>query len=269
MTTLSPRDLADLKIAAAKLEGRSFAMTVASKVGMPVEALLRMLPVRTQGSIGSTVNTALERCLGVALRFGHPSRNSIRSRRAHTVSTAFTGAVGGFFGLPGLLVELPVTTTIMLHSIADIARSQGEDLSNAESALSCLEVFALGPEGLRGEALESAYYTTRAALAQVTRDAAAYVAQKGLTKEGAPALVSFLARVAARFGLEVSEKAAAQLIPVAGAAGGMALNVLFTNHFQRIAEGHFTVRRLERTYGSEFIRIQYELLRPQVIDAHK
>ena len=269
MITLSPRDLADLKNAAAKLEGRSFAMTVASKVGMPVEALLRMLPVRTQGSIGGTVNTALERCLSVALRFGHSNRNSIRSRRAHTVSTAVTGAVGGFFGLPGLLVELPVTTTIMLHSIADIARSNGEDLSNAESALSCLEVLALGPEGLRGEALESAYYATRVGLAQVTRDAAAYVAQKGLTKEGAPALVSFLARVAARFGLEVSEKAAAQLIPVAGAAGGMALNVLFTNHFQRIAEGHFTVRRLERTYGSEVVRTHYELLRPHVIDANR
>jgi hypothetical protein len=267
MTVLSPRDLADLKSAAAKLEGRSFAMSVAAKVGMPVEALLRMLPARAQGSIGSAVNVALERCLKVALNFGHSAAGSVRSRRAHTVSAGVTGAVGGFFGLPGLLVELPVTTTIMLHSIAEIARAQGEDLSSAESALSCLEVFALGPEGVRGEALESAYYATRAALAQVTRDAAAYVAQKGLTKEGAPVLVSFLSRIAARFGLEVSEKAAAQLIPVAGAAGGLALNVLFTNHFQTIAEGHFTVRRLERTYGSEVIRNEYELLRPHIIDA--
>jgi hypothetical protein len=149
----------------------------------------------------------------------------------------------------------------MLHSIAGIAASQGEDLSNPESALACLEVLALGPEGKRGEALESAYYATRAALAQVTRDAAAYVAQKGLAKEGAPALVSFLSRIAARFGLEVSEKAAAQMIPVAGAAGGLALNVLFTKHFQRIAFGHFTVRRLERKYGPDLIRAEYEQAR--------
>ncbi len=260
MDTLNPQDLADLQASVRKLEGRSFAMTVAAKVGMPVEALMRLLPGRTQDSIGHTVNRALEQCLRVALAAGR-GRGSIRSKRTHTVATAVTGAVGGFFGLPGLVVELPLTTTLMLHSIAEIARHEGEDLSEPESALSCLEVLALGPEGVRGDALESAYYATRAALVQVTRDAAAYVAQKGMAKEGAPALVAFLGKIAARFGLEVSEKAAAQLIPVAGAAGGLALNVLFTDHFQRLAEGHFAVRRLERQYGPELIHREYERLR--------
>jgi glycerate kinase len=88
------------------------------------------------------------------------------------------------------------------------------------------------------------------------------VAQQGLAKEGAPVLISFLSKVASRFGLEVSEKAAAQLIPVAGAAGGLALNVLFTSHFQQLAHGHFTVRRLERKYGSEIVRREYDLARP-------
>jgi hypothetical protein len=60
----------------------------------------------------------------------------------------------------------------------------------------------------------------------------------------------------------VSEKAAAQMIPVAGAAGGLALNVLFTQHFQRLAEGHFTVRRLERKYGPAAVQQAYELVRP-------
>ena len=260
--SLTQKDFEDLCAAAAKLEGRSFAMTLAQKAGMPVEAILRMLPTGAQNSIGTAVNAALDKCLRVALSFQKGSAASVRRNRSHTLTTAVTGAVGGFFGLPGLVVELPVTTTVMLHSIAEIARSEGEDLADADSALACLEVFALGPEGHRGEGLESAYYATRAALAQVTRDAAAYVAQKGLAKEGAPALVSFLSKIAARFGLEVSEKAAAQLIPIAGAAGGLALNVLFTQHFQQLAEGHFTVRRLERTYGSEVVRQQYELARP-------
>ncbi len=259
--TMTPQDLAALQKAGQQLEGKSFAMTVAQKVGMPVEALLRLLPQAAQGSIGKAVNLALERCLHVALAVPTGGLKGIASRRAHTATTALTGAVGGFFGLPGLLVELPLTTTVMLHSIAEIAQSQGEDLSTPEAALSCLEVFALGPDGRPNEALESAYYATRAALAQVTRDAATYVAQKGLTKEGAPAIVAFLARIAARFGLEVSEKAAAQLIPVAGAAGGLALNILFTDHFQRLAEGHFTVRRLERAYGHEEVRTQYEQMR--------
>lgn len=258
---LSPQDYADLQAAVVKLEARSFAMTIASKAGMPVEALLRRLPGRAQESIGGAVNKALEQCLHVALRLGKTNSASLRSKRTHTVATAFTGAMGGFFGLPGLAFELPVTTTVMLHSIAEIARSQGEDLSQPESALACLEVLALGPKGAPGEALESAYYATRAALAQVTRDAAAYIARKGLAKESAPALVSFMARIAARFGLEVSEKAAAQLVPVAGAAGGLALNVLFIEHFQRVAEGHFAIRRLERKYGSELVRHLYERAR--------
>jgi hypothetical protein len=258
----SVRDYAELRAAAMKLEGQSFAMTIAAKVGLPVEALLRLLPNRTQDSISHTVNKALEQCLRVALAAGN-SKGSVRSQRVHTLSTALTGAAGGFFGLPGLVVELPVTTTIMLHSIAQIARAQGEDLTDPNSALACLQVLALGPKGSTGEALESAYYATRAALAQVTRDAAAYVTQKGLSKEGAPALVSFLARIASRFGLEVSEKVAAQLVPVAGAAGGLALNVLFTNHFQRLAEGHFIVRRLERKYGPEAVHREYEAVRPR------
>ena len=70
--------------------------------------------------------------------------------------------------MPGLAVELPLTTTVMLHSIVEIARANGEDMSNPESALACLQVLALGPEGQGHEAMESAYYATRAALAQVT-----------------------------------------------------------------------------------------------------
>ena len=259
--SLSPEDLAALKLAAVNLEGRSLAVSLANSVGMPIEALMRFLPKNAQGSIGTAVDSALQQCLRVALSFSHGPGGSQANRRSHTFATAVTGAVGGFFGLPGLLVELPVTTTIMLHSIAGIARNQGEDLSDPESALACLEVLALGPEGRRGEAVESAYYATRAAMAQVTREAAAYIAQKGLAKEGAPVMVSFLARVAARFGLEVSEKAAAQMIPVAGAAGGLTLNILFTKHFQRIAYGHFTVRRLERKYGEDLVHHEYELIR--------
>jgi hypothetical protein len=254
----TPGDLEALRAAAALLEGRSFAMTLAARVGMPVESLMRLMPENAQHSIGTAVNRALEQCLKAALQFGD-GHSTAAKRRGHTLATAATGAVGGFFGLPGLIFELPVTTTIMLYSIAEIARSQGEDLSDPNAALACLEVLALGPEGVPGGtgALESAYYATRAALAQVTREAASYLAQKGAVKEGAPVLLSFVAKIAARFGLEVSEKAAAQLIPVAGAAGGLALNVLFTRHFQRLAEGHFIVRRLERTYGADSVRQAY------------
>ena len=258
MSSFSPEDFSDLQSAIAKLETQSFAMQVASKLGMPVESLIRMLPGSAQTAVGSAVNKALQRCLNIALKVGHSNSTSAPLKRTHTAIAALTGAVGGFFGLPGLLVELPVTTAVMLHSILDIARSQGEDLSNPESALACLEVFALGPEGGHREAIESAYYATRTALTQVTREAASYVVQKGATKRGAPAVVSFLTKIASRFGLEVSEKAAAELLPIAGAVGGLTLNILFSQHFQSLAEGHFTIRRLERKYGQQAVQLEYQ-----------
>jgi hypothetical protein len=201
---LTPQDLSTLAHAKSLLEGKSLAMTIAAKAGMPLESLMRLLPERAQQSIGTAVNKALEHCLHIALVESPLSVVTPNSRRLHTLTTALTGAAGGFFGLAGLAVELPITTTVMLHSIAAIARQHGEDLTQPEPALACLEVLALGQQGAKDEVLESAYYASRAALAQVTRDAAAYIAEKGVAKEGAPALVAFLSRIAARFGLEVT-----------------------------------------------------------------
>jgi hypothetical protein len=58
----------------------------------------------------------------------------------------------------------------------------------------------------------------------------------------------------------VSQKLAAQAIPLIGALGGAAVNYAFVEHFQEIARGHFTVRRLERAYGKDNVRREYERL---------
>ena len=258
---MEPRDYYALAEAVNNLERQSFAMTVASKAGQPIESLVRRLPAAAQTHMANAVNKALEQCLGVALAVSAKGPPPLPRNRTHKWMTAATGAAGGFFGLPGLALELPVTTTLMLHSIVEIARSHGEDMSQPQNALACLEVLAFSPERSKADPFESAYYATRAALAQATREAASYIAEKGLVKRGAPALLQFLSKIAARFGIEVSEKAAAQMVPIAGAVGGMAVNVMFTAHFQRLAEGHFAVRRLERIYGAQVVREQYERLR--------
>jgi hypothetical protein len=269
VVAITPIDYSELQLAVRKLETQSLAMKVAERLGMPIEMLMRRLPPKAQRAVHDAVNRALGQCLRMALMAGPEGRAmpgqfvrpSAPSKRLHTATVAVSGAVGGFFGLPGLLVELPVTTTVMLHSIVEIARSQGEDMRSPDGALACLEVFALGPDRMHKDALESAYYVSRAALAQATREASAFLVQKSVSKEGAPALVSFLGKVAGRFGIEVSEKVAAELVPIAGAAGGMTLNILFSRHFQNLAEGHFTVRRLERKYGAEAVRLGYERAR--------
>ena len=62
----------------------------------------------------------------------------------HKSIAVLAGAAGGAFGIASLPIELPFSTTIMLRSIADIGRTEGQDLSDPRTALACLEVFALG-----------------------------------------------------------------------------------------------------------------------------
>ena len=65
----------------------------------------------------------------------------------------------------------------------------------------------------------------------------------------------------------MSQKLAAQAVAVVGALGGAALNLAFAEHFQDVARGHFTVRRLERVYGCDPVRAEYDRLKSALADA--
>jgi hypothetical protein len=54
---------------------------------------------------------------------------------------------------------------------------------------------------------------------------------------------------------------AAQAVPVIGALGGATINLLFVDHFQDVARGHFIIRRLEREYGKEEVQKEYTKIR--------
>ena len=77
----------------------------------------------------------------------------------------------------------------------------------------------------------------------------------------APVLVRFIAAVASRFGIVVTQKALAQSLPILGAVGGGLVNTMFISHFQDMARGHFAIRRLERQYGEVPVRNAYQRLR--------
>jgi hypothetical protein len=258
---LSAAELEDLKRARALLEGGGLVVRVAEALGRPLEAGLERLPARAREAVQGATQTALERGLRIALGTlaEEPSRRS--SERLHKAAAAASGAVGGFFGLGGLAVELPVTTVVMLRSIADVARSEEHDLTRPETRLACLEVFALGGGG--GEnAAETGYYAVRAALSHALTEAARHIAQRGLSREGAPVLVRAVAAVAARFGVVVEQKVALASVPFLGAVTASLINTLFIDHFQKRARGHFAVRRLEAVHGYEVVRKAYESLGP-------
>jgi hypothetical protein len=253
---LSERDLDDLRRARSLLENASLAARIANAAGAPVERIFGLLP---HGAAG-LITAATRKALNTGLRFAISTMGEghrLSGNRLHKMTVAATGAMGGAFGLPALAVELPLSTVVMLRSIADIARSQGERLASPEARLACLEVFALGGRRPADDAAESGYFAVRAALAKALAEAAEYIAERGVAQEGAPVLVRFITQVAARFGVPVSEKVVAQSIPVIGAAGGAAINLVFIHHFQDVARGHFIVRRLERTYGTATVRKAY------------
>ena len=91
-------------------------------------------------------------------------------------------------------------------------------------------------------------------------EAARFIIDRGALAEGGPVLVRLIAQIASRFGVVVTQKLAAQAVPVIGALGGATVNYAFTDHFQEIARAHFTVRRLERRYGKDAVPMAYDKL---------
>ena len=73
------------------------AMKIANKIGVPVDVLMKRLPMPAQAAIAKVVHRSLERCLRVALRGMKGDATTVPSNHGHTVLTAASGAVGGFF----------------------------------------------------------------------------------------------------------------------------------------------------------------------------
>ena len=160
-----------------------------------------------------------------AFALRHPRGNG-----AHRLLTAASGAASGFIGLPGILIDIPFTTTTILRSIAQVARDEGEDITTEETRRACLEVLAFGGPSAADDEMEIGYWATRLGSNHLS-------------------LNLLMKAAAGRFGLVLSEKLAAQAVPIAGAISGGALNYAFTEYYQNMAQVHFCLRALERRSG--------------------
>jgi hypothetical protein len=252
--------LKQLRTAKRILENPTIAAKITNLFGMPIEKGIELLPDKWSEQISEVTKRSLKIALDAALLTLEHNGEATSDNMWHKIAATATGAIGGAFGLPALAVELPVSTTIILRSIADIARSEGEDLRLAEAKLACLEVFALGGNTPKDDATETGYFGVRATLASAVTEATKHITDRGLVKEGAPFLLQLISKIASRFGITVSQKTAVQTIPVIGAAGGALINLVFIDHFQNMARGHFIVRRLERVYTREIVEIEYRNL---------
>jgi hypothetical protein len=148
----------------------------------------------------------------------------------HKLAATASGVASGFVGLPGVLFDIPFTTTTILRSIAEVARDSGEDVSSEETKRVCLEILAFGGPSNADDEAEIGYWATRVGINHI-------------------AVNMLIKSAASRFGLIISEKFLTQAIPVVGAVAGGALNYAFTDYYQTMARIQFCLRSLDRRTG--------------------
>lgn len=261
-------DLALLHKAKKQLTSVPFVMKALNTLGTPIEKGITLIPEKYQTKITQTIKKALELSVKANLKTLKTNKiSSSASNRMYKVVTTGTGFAGGFFGIAGFTADVLLSTKFLMRSIMDIARSQGEDITDPEVQIQCLQVFALGGVSPEDDALDSSYYGTRIALDQALSQLATTMAKQGTKKflqaiaASTPGAVGgFMNKIISRYSVQVLDKFAAQAIPIVGAATGAGLNLIFLTHFQKIALAHFTIRRLERQYGNEAIMEAYHTI---------
>ncbi|WP_284944036.1 EcsC family protein [Acidisoma cladoniae] len=254
-----PEDMEHLRTAAEILATeRGLAFRMGSFVGDQTEGFInaagRFVMNNSGFSARKLVELSLNRLYDAATRgmdeiaLTEAAAATTASRRHKLVST-ISGAATGFLGAPGMMVDIPLTTGLMLRSIAGIARSYGEDPSSPAGRRACLEVFALSEhrEGAEGQA---GYWAARAALSRLAVD-------------------GFMRRIATLLGISFSQKLMTRVVPVIGAAAGGALNYAFMDYYQQMARVHFSIRALERRYDPEQVRACLDRLVEQARAANR
>jgi hypothetical protein len=267
-------DLRDLERAVELLTSPPVIIKISNAVGSTVEEGIKKLPSKVKDGIQDATKGALLKSIEVAEKTLE-SKTQEAWPTSHMLAVAATGAVSGFFGFGSLLLEIPVTTTVMMRSILDIARSEGHDLTKRRIQLECLSVFGQGSQQTtKDDGIDTGYFAARAAMTELVAEAAKTLSKsaieasaKGMTSTVAgQMLAKFIEFLAARYSIVITEKVVLQSAPVVGAFAGAALNSLFMDFYQDIARGHFIMLRLEQCYGKEAIQQEFKLIQQQKLN---
>ena len=258
---LTPKETEDLRRAVACLEGASFAQRLTDAVGRPVGMLSRTMPQSARRVIAHVSETALRGALKLALRTLDLNAPAKPANRAHKLARRRVRGGRRRAGARGAAAR----TADLDHDPSALdRRDRARGRRGPERPRGCSRLRrSVRPRrpGDGESAFESGYFAVRAALAKSVSDSARFVAAEGVAALPAPVIARLISQIAARFGIVVSEKLAAQAAPVLGAIGGAAVNAAFADHFQTLARGHFIVRRLERQHGASVIAFEYQRLR--------
>ncbi|MBQ2260785.1 MAG: EcsC family protein [Loktanella sp.] len=221
-------------LAARQKKANGVMMKAITFVGGQVEDGLKVLPKSVRKQLNDVTRHGLRRSYDVAAL----SRGGLGARfgsdQAHRVVGTISGAIGGFGGLPTALAELPVATTLIFRAVLHVAAEYGEDPTSDETRMECLAVFGSGGPGTADDGVDTAFIGARISLS------------------GA-AVNTLISRVAPKFAAVLSQKLAAQTVPVLGAFAGAGTNYAFVNYYVALAHVHFGLRQLAREHGEQAV----------------
>lgn len=234
---LSPDPGPEIKaLAKRSLAANGPLMRLVNRLGGGIEDQMAHLPTGLRSRIESVTEAALLRAVSVA----HQGRRAPDlGPRAAPALAALTGAMGGAGGLATALVELPVTVTVILHSILRAAEAEGFDTDLPEVRAEALRVLSSGGPLADDDGVNTSFLGAR------------------LTLTGA-AVQKILAKVVPKFAAAISQKLAAQTVPVLGAVAGAALNTAFVTYYRELAHIRFALLRLSVLHGAEPVRRAFE-----------
>jgi hypothetical protein len=201
---------------------------IMTKLGGSFERQLSALPEGLRTRVGQVTEAALSASWGIADLGARVLPQP--GRRGSMVAAVASGAAGGAGGLATSLAELPVTVTVILHAIRAEAVAAGYDPADPSVRADCLKVFAAGSPLSRDDGVDTSFLSAR------------------MTLTG-PALQQLIQTVAPKLAAALSQKLAAQAVPILGAATGAALNAAYLSYYRELAAIRFALRRLAERHG--------------------
>jgi len=236
-----PKLLAELDhLAARQLAGRGPLLRGVEAVGRLTEGAATTLLGLSPVALESILTSAFQQLYDLSAQGDNINLIRNAPMAANRTAAVLSGATGGWFGLIGIVPDLIASTTVIFNAIQKVARKHGFDTTDPMIRLECLSVFQYGEPGRDGDAAAQSFLANR-------------VLTNGQT------VSTLISRFAGKFASRLSAKLGAQAVPVLGAASGAAINYAFLGYYERVADIHFRLLRLEQDHPEYDIQSAYAL----------
>lgn len=142
---------------------------------------------------------------------------------------ATEGAATGYWGLPGLIIDIPSLITMSLRVIHKIGLCYGYDcITQKDKQFVYTILSAAGSNSVNEKA--ASISTLQAINKTIAKETWKKIEEKAAeNKYGIEALILAIKKLAKQLGINITKRKAAQSIPIIGAGVGAALNIAFIN----------------------------------------